>query len=100
MFLKPWRMKMLKSILATAVVVAALSGVARADDMAKTTCDAATMAMVHDSMMKDTDAKMANDVKMAGDEMKMADDAMKANKMDDCSKHIGMAMDHMMMKHN
>ena len=63
-------------------------------------CDDATMKMVHDAMTKDTDAKMANDVKMAGDEMKMADDSMKANKMDECTKHVGMAMDHMMMKHN
>jgi len=91
---------MLKSILATVAIAAALTGVARADDMMKTTCDDATMKMMMDSMAKDTDPKMADGVKMAGDEMKMAMDAMKANNMDDCSKHIGMAMDHMMMKHN
>jgi hypothetical protein len=90
---------MLKSILAAAAVLTALSGVARADDMAKTTCDDATFKMMTDSMAKDTDPKMADGVKMAGDQMKMAMDSMKAGKMDDCSKHIGMAMDSMMMKH-
>ena len=91
---------MIKTAFAAALVAITFSAPAFADEMAKVACDAGTMKMVHDSMAKDTDPKMANDVKMAGDEMKMADDAMKANKMDDCTKHIGMAMDHMMMKHN
>ena len=92
---------MIKTTLAAALLALAFSAAPSfADDMMKTTCDDATMTMMHDAMTKDTDAKMANGVKMAGDEMKMAMDSMKANKMDDCSKHIGMAMDHMMMKHN
>ena len=92
---------MIKTTLAAALLALAFSAAPSfADDMMKTTCDAATMKMMGDAMAKDTDAKMANGVKMAGDEMKMAMDSMKANKMDDCSKHIGMAMDHMMMKHN
>ncbi len=91
---------MLKTIIAAAAVACALAAPAFADDMMKTTCDDATMKMMSDAMAKDTDPKMANDVKMAGDEMKMAMDSMKANKMDECSKHVGMAMDHMMMKHN
>ena len=91
---------MIKTALATAFIAFSLTAPAFADDMMKTTCDDGTMKMMTDAMAKDTDAKMANDVKMAGDEMKMAMDSMKANKMDDCSKHIGMAMDHMMMKHN
>jgi len=91
---------MIKTTFAAAIVALTFSVPAFADDMMKTTCDDGTMKMMTDAMAKDTDAKMANDVKMAGDEMKMAMDSMKANKMDDCSKHIGMAMDHMMMKHN
>jgi hypothetical protein len=89
---------MLKSLAVVAFLGLALTAPARADDM-MAKCDDATMKMVHDAMAKDTDAKMANDVKMAGDEMKMAEEAMKGNKMDECTKHIGMAMDHMMMKH-
>ncbi len=92
---------MIKTMLAAALLASAfIAPVAHADDMMKTTCDDATMKMMGDAMAKDTDPKMAKDVTMAGDEMKMAMDSMKANKMDDCSKHIGMAMDHMMMKHN
>ena len=90
---------MLKTFFAAAAVAITLSAPAFAEEMMKTTCDESTMKMVTDAMAKDTDAKMANDVKMAGDEMKMAMDSMKAKKMDECSKHIGMAMDHMMMKH-
>ena len=61
-------------------------------------CDDATMKMVHDAMMKDTDPAMKKDVDMADAEMKMAEEAMKANKMEDCSKHIMEAKKHMMMK--
>ena len=89
---------MLKSIAAVALLSVALAAPAYAVDMVAK-CDDATMKMVTDAMAKDTDAKMAKEVKMAGDEMKMAGDAMKAKKMDECTKHIGMAMDHMMMKH-
>ena len=91
---------MFKTLATVALLGLALSSPARADDMMTAKCDAATMKMVHDAMVKDTAPKMANDVKMAGDEMKMADVAMKAHKMDDCTKHVGMAMDHMMIKHN
>lgn len=89
---------MLKSLMTVAVLGLALAAPARADDM-MAKCDAETMKMIEDAMAKDTAPKMANDVKMAGDELKMASEAMKANKMDDCTKHVGMAMDHMMMKH-
>jgi len=92
---------MFKTILASAAVMVALSGVANAaDEMMKTTCDEANMKMMSDAMAKDTDPKMADGVKKAGEEMKMAMESMKANKMDECSKHMGMAMDSMMMKHN
>lgn len=91
---------MIKTTLAAALLALSFAAPAFADDMMKTTCDDTTMKMMGDAMAKDTDAKMADGVKMAGNEMKMAMDSMKANKMDDCSKHIGMAMDHMMMKHN
>ena len=89
---------MLKTFAAVALLGLALAAPARADDM-MAKCDDATMKMVTDAMAADTAPKMANDVKMAGDEMKMAMDSMKANKMDECTKHVGMAMDHMMMKH-
>ncbi|MEO6607815.1 MAG: hypothetical protein ABIN69_05040 [Aestuariivirga sp.] len=91
---------MLKTFFAATAITFTLSASAFADDMMTAKCDDTTMKMVSDAMAKDTDAKMANDVKMAGDEMKMAMDSMKANKMDECTKHVGMAMDHMMMKHN
>ena len=91
---------MIKTTLAAALFALAFAAPAFADDMMKTTCDDATMKTMTDAMAKDTDPKMADGVKAAGDEMKMAMDSMKANKMDDCSKHIGMAMDKMMMKHN
>jgi hypothetical protein len=87
---------MLKTFFAVAAVSVALAAPAFADDMAK--CDEATMKMVHEAMMKDTDPAMKKDVDMAGEEMKMAEDAMKANKMDECSKHIMEAKKHMMMK--
>ena len=91
---------MFKTLAAVAFIGLALSAPVRADDMMTAKCDEATMKMVADAMAKDTAPKMANDVKMAGDEMKMAMDSMKAHKMDECTKHVGMAMDHMMMKHN
>ena len=89
---------MFKTLAAVALLGLTLAAPARADDM-MAKCDDATMKMMSDAMAKDTDPKMADGVKMAGDEMKMAMDAMKANKMDDCTKHVGMAMDQMMMKH-
>ena len=91
---------MLKTLTAVAFLGFALAAPAYADEMMTAKCDDATMKMVSDAMAKDTAPKMANDVKMAGDEMKMAMDSMKAHKKDECTKHVGMAMDHMMMKHN
>ena len=91
---------MIKTTLAAALLALAFTAPAFAAEMAHTTCDTGTMKMVHEAMDKDTDPKMAKDVKKAAKEMMMADESMKAHKMDDCSKHIGMAMDHMMMKHN
>jgi hypothetical protein len=89
---------MLKSLAAVALLGLALAAPARADDM-MAKCDDATMKMMTDAMAKDTDPKMKDGVMKAGEEMKMAMDSMKANKMDECTKHVGMAMDHMMMKH-
>ncbi len=94
---------MLKTIFATAAVVATLSAPAFADEMMK--CDDATMKMMHDdmdkmaggSMSKQTD-NMKKGMEMAKDEMMKASEAMKMNKMDDCSKHLGMAKQDMMMK--
>ncbi len=72
------------------------------DHMAKTDhmamCDDATFAMINDAIKKDTDPKMAKDVKMANKEMHSAEMSMKGHKMDECSKHLGMAKMHMMMK--
>lgn len=89
---------MIKLFVSAAFITLALTSSSYADDMAKATCDEATMMMVMDAIKKDTDPKMANDVKMATDEMMMADKAMKDHKMDDCSMHIGMAKKAMMMK--
>ena len=89
---------MLKTFAAAALLALSLAAPAYADDM-MATCDDATMKMVSDAMTKDTDPKMKDDVMKAGEEMTMAMEAMKANKMDDCKMHVGMAMDHMMMKH-
>jgi hypothetical protein len=86
----------MRILLAAAVAAFALATPALADDMAK--CDDATMKMVDDAIKADTDPKMKNDVDMATKEMDMAMAAMKDNKMDDCSMHIGEAKKHMMMK--
>ncbi len=93
---------MLKTILAATALVAALSAPAFADDMMK--CDDATMKMMHDdmdkmsgSMAKQTD-NMKKGMEMATKDMAMASDAMKAGKMDECSKALGMAKTDMMMK--
>ena len=91
---------MLKSIIAVALLGIAVTAPAYADDMMAAKCDDATMKMVHEMMAKDTDPKMKDGVMKADEEMKMAMDSMKANKMDECTKHVGMAMDHMMIKHN
>ena len=75
---------------------------AAADQMKKmdsmTKCDEGTMTMVMDAIKKDTDPKMAKDVKMATDQMHMADMSMKKHDMTACAKHIGMAKKDMMMK--
>ena len=89
---------MFKTLATFAVLGFAFSAPARAAEMTAK-CDDATMKMIHEAMVKDTAPKMANDVKMAGGEMKKAESAMKAHKMDECTKHVGMAMDHMMIKH-
>lgn len=89
---------MLKTFSAAALLALSLAAPAHADDM-MAKCDDVTMKMVTDAMAKDTDPKMKDDVMKADEEMKMAMEAMKANKMDDCKMHVGMAMDHMMMKH-
>jgi ABC-type transporter MlaC component len=93
---------MIKSLLALTLLVTALSVPSFAadkmkmDHMAK--CDDATFAMINDAIKKDTDPKMAKDVMKANEEMKMAELSMKDHKMDDCSKHLGMAKMDMMMK--
>ena len=80
----------------------ASTGFAAADQMKKmdsmTKCDEGTMTMMMDAIKKDTDPKMAKEVKMATDQMHMADMAMKKHKMTACAKHIGMAKKDMMMK--
>jgi|GEM_PF-2477326 len=87
------------SLIATALVVpgfAADKMKMKMDHMAK--CDDATFAMINDAIKKDTDPKMAKDVMKANKEMKMAEMSMKGHKMNDCSKHLGMAKKDMMMK--
>ncbi len=75
---------------------AAMKKMDHMDHMAK--CDAGTFAMINDAIKKDTDPKMAKDVKVATNEVHVAEMAMKAHKMNDCSMHLGMAKKHMMMK--
>ena len=98
---------MIKTLFASTLVFAALAVPSFAadkmkmkmnhmDTMAK--CDDATFAMINDAMKKDTDPKMAKDVKMAMGEMHMAEMSMKNHKMTECSKHLGMAKHDMMMK--
>lgn len=87
---------MMKTFFAATVLGFALAAPAYADDMAK--CDDATMKMVMDAIKADTDPAMKAGVDKATAEMAMAGEAMKANKMDECSKHIGMAKESMMMK--
>ena len=90
---------MFKTLAATALLGLALAAPAHAATMMEVKCDDATMKMMTDAMAKDTDPKMKEGVMKAGEEMKMAMDMMKANKTEECMKHVGMAMDHMMMKH-
>ena len=87
---------MMKSMLAAAALTLALSAPAFADEMAK--CDDATMMKVNEAIKADTKPEMKKEVDMATEEMKMAEMAMKDSKMDDCSMHIGKAMEQMMMK--
>ena len=87
---------MIKLLATAAVITFSFTSVSFAAAMAK--CDEATMTMVMDAIKKDTDPKMAKDVKMANDEMAIADKAMKAKNTEECSKHIDMAKKHMMMK--
>jgi len=87
---------MLRSLIAAAVLGLAFAVPASAAEMAA--CDEATMMKVNEAIKADTDPKMKKEVDMATEEMKMAEMAMKDNKMDDCSMHIGKAMDEMMMK--
>ena len=92
---------MIKTTLAAALLALAFSAAPSfADDMMKAACDATTMQALGTTMGKVTDPKMMDAVKAAGDQMKMAMESMAANKMDDCTKHVGMAMDSMMIKHN
>ena len=91
---------MIKTAIATALIAFAFTAPAFADEMMK--CDDATMKMMHDDMDKGAMTKMTDKMKegmeMAKKEMAMASDSMKANKMEDCSKHLGMAKTDMMMK--
>ena len=89
---------MIKLFVSAAFITVAFTSSSFADEMAKATCDDATMMMVMDTIKKDVDPKMADGVKMATEEMMMADKAMKDHKMDDCSMHIDMAKKAMMMK--
>ncbi len=96
---------MLKTLFTTSLVIAALAVPSFAADKMKMTkmdhmakCDAATFTMMNDAIKKDTDPKMAKDVKMAMGEMHMAEMSMKGHKMADCSKHLGMAKHDMIMK--
>lgn len=61
-------------------------------------CDEATMTKMQSQMDALTDPAMKMNKDMAMKEMDMAKTAMKDNKMDDCSKHLGMANMGMMMK--
>jgi len=66
------------------------------DSMTK--CDQSTVTMMLDAIKKDTDPKMAKEVKMATDQMHMADMAMNKQDMNACAKRVGMTKKDMMMK--
>lgn len=91
---------MFKSIIAAAAItfVAASLTPTFADDAAAMKCDDASMTKMNDMMKAATDPKMKDAVDSATKHMTMANDAMKANKMDDCTAQIGMAMKDMSPK--
>ena len=83
-------------LIAAAILGFAFASSASAAEMAM--CDDATMMKVNDAIKMDTDPKMKDQVMMATEEMKKAEMAMKDNKMDDCSMHIGKAQEQLMTK--
>jgi hypothetical protein len=86
----PEETKMLKTALATAVLVVALAVPAMAMEMK---CDDASMTMMKTQMDGMKDMAMKD---KAMKEMDMAKGSMKMNKMEDCKKHMDKAMKSMM----
>ena len=84
------------ALFAAAVLGLVLAAPVNAAEMAA--CDDATMMKVNEAIKADTDPKMKDAVTMATEEMQKAEMSMKDHKMDDCSMHIGKAMESMMMK--
>jgi hypothetical protein len=83
-------------LLSAAIVVAFLSAPANAAMHMK--CDDATMMKMQTDMDAMSDPAMTMNKDMAMKQMGMAKTAMKDNKMDECSMHMGMADMSMTMK--
>ena len=81
---------MLKTVLSATILVGALTVPAMAAEMK---CDDQSMMMMQSQMDGMKDMAMKD---KAMKEMNMAKDSMKMNKMDDCKKHMGNAMNNMM----
>lgn len=80
---------MLKITIAAACLASAFAMPVYAQDAMK--CDDASMMKMQTEMDAMTDPAMKEKKEMASKEMMMAKDSMKANKMDDCTMHMGNA---------
>ncbi len=87
---------MTKLLFSAALVVVFLTAPANAAMHMK--CDDASMMKMQTDMDAMSDPAMKVNKDMAMKQMEMAKTAMKNNKMDDCSMHMGMADKGMMMK--
>ena len=87
---------MTKLLLSAALIVLFLAAPANAMEAMK--CDEASMITMQTNMDAMNDPAMKASKDMAKNQMDMAKTAMKNNKMDDCSMHMGMASMSMTMK--
>ncbi len=86
---------MFKTLFTAAACGVFLTAAALADEMKA--CDDATMMMVTEMVEGATDATEESKM-MAMEELEMAKAAMADNKMEECSTHLGMAAEAVMMK--
>ncbi len=82
---------MIKSLFAAGILGLAMTAPANAMEMMK--CDDASMMKMQTDMDAMTDPTMSANKTMAMKEMEMAKTAMTAGKMDECSMHMGKAME-------